>query len=246
MKTGYLVDVGLTEYGDALNLQRRIAEARGERRLPDVLLLAEHPHVITVGHRGNMNNIHSSALPVYRVERGGDVTYHGPGQLIGYPVLSLEENQLTIHEYLFNVEEAIIKTLRMFNVEGSRREDHRGVWVGNRKIASVGVAIRKWVTFHGFALNVNTDLSYFKLISPCGLQSNVITSLHVLREDPISYGDVKRSVVTSFEDVFGLRLQPITSQEMEERHLHAEWRPPPLDAPTYQICPDSSKPQCSG
>ena len=179
------VDLGRRRYGDVLALQRELCQARlrGEAD-SDVLLLVEHPDVITLG-RGT----HPSSLPhdpatlrqlgyqVHEIERGGDVTYHGPGQLVGYPVLDLQHHRKDLHWYLRQLEAMLIDTLATFEVPGERVEGLTGVWTQGRKIASIGIHVKKWVTFHGFALNVTTDLSRFDSIVPCGIDGVVMTSI---------------------------------------------------------------------
>jgi lipoyl(octanoyl) transferase len=151
---------------------------RGERR--DALVLVEHPHVITVGRtRGALAHILAAGdVEVVEVERGGDVTYHGPGQIVAYPILLLEEGERDLHRFLRNLEEAMIRTLARWEIAGAREPGKTGVWIeGRRKIASIGIACRKWVTFHGLALNVTTDLGYFARIQPCGFDATVMTSM---------------------------------------------------------------------
>jgi lipoyl(octanoyl) transferase len=155
------------------------ARQRGER--PDALFLVEHPHVITVGRRQGAlaNLLRPGEVDVVEVERGGDVTYHGPGQLVAYPILLLREGERDLHRFLRNLEEGMIRALAGFDIEGTREPGKTGVWVGGgaRKIASIGIACRKWVTFHGLALNVSTDLGYFARIQPCGFAASVMTSM---------------------------------------------------------------------
>jgi lipoate-protein ligase B len=151
---------------------------RGERR--DALVLVEHPHVITVGRtRGALAHILAAGdVEVVEVERGGDVTYHGPGQIVAYPIVMLEETERDLHRFLRNLEEGMIRTLARWGIAGDREPGKTGVWIeGHRKIASIGIACRKWVTFHGLALNVTTDLAYFARIQPCGFDATVMTSM---------------------------------------------------------------------
>ena len=170
-------DLGFIEYGRAHRIQLRLVEERAAGRIPDTLLLLEHPHVITLGRRMRDAELRVEGVPVYRVERGGEATYHGPGQLIGYPIIDLNLARMGIKEYVWRIEETLIRSLREFGVEAGRLEGHPGVWVQGKKIASIGIAVRWWITFHGFALNVHPDLSYFKLIKPCGLEPEIMTSM---------------------------------------------------------------------
>ncbi len=203
---GNLLDLGLRDYGEVWSLQRKLVELRARKAIPDTLILVEHPHVFTVGKAvtGEAPAI-IEGVPVLRIERGGQWTYHGPGQLVGYPILDLNARQRDIHGFLRNIEETIIRTLASFGVSGERQKQ-TGVWVGNKKIASIGAAIRNWVSFHGFALNVNTDLNYFQLISPCGFPSSTMTSMKALLGKQIDFPLVKNEVRKNFEEVFELQL----------------------------------------
>jgi lipoyl(octanoyl) transferase len=179
-----VIDLGLVPYREALELQRALCRARQTTLPEDVLLLTEHPDVVTLG-RGTQ----ASSLPldaealedrgyeVVEVERGGDVTYHGPGQLVGYPIFDLTEHRQDLHWYLRQLEAVIIDALDVVGVHGERVEGLTGVWTSGRKIASIGVHVKRWVTFHGFALNVSTDLSRFENIVPCGIDGVVMTSV---------------------------------------------------------------------
>jgi len=180
-----VVDAGHVPYAEALDLQRAVARARIAGALADdVLLLVEHPPVITLGRSSKDGHLVASdallaarGVERFEVDRGGDVTFHGPGQLVGYPILDLKQHRQDLHWYLRQVEEMLIVALRSFGIEGGRSPGYTGVWVGDRKIASIGVHARDWVTWHGFALNVTTDLSYFDLIVPCGIPNVVMTSV---------------------------------------------------------------------
>jgi lipoyl(octanoyl) transferase len=182
--TGRTIDVieaGLVPYGEALEWQRSLAQARLERRLQhDVLLLLEHPPVVTLGRTSHAAHLlQPDGVEVFEVERGGDVTFHGPGQLVGYPILDLTGYRPDVHWYLRTVEQALIVALAQLGVPAARRPGYTGVWTsaGERKIASIGVHVKQWVTWHGFALNVTTDLSHFERIVPCGIPGVVMTSV---------------------------------------------------------------------
>ena len=164
---------------------------RGER--PDALVLVEHPHVITLGRsqKSWANVLAAGDVPVVEIERGGDVTYHGPGQLVAYPIVKLAEAERDLHRFLRNLEEAIIRTAAEVGVEAGRRPGATGVWAGERKLASIGIACRRWVTFHGLALNVSTDLAYFQRIAPCGFDAGVMTSLQALLGRPVAVDEIK-------------------------------------------------------
>src|SRR4051812_31464743 len=172
-------------YGEALELQREVARDRISGVIPqDVLLLVEHPPVVTLGRSSKEKNLISSpaflsskGVELFEVERGGDVTFHGPGQLVGYPIFDLKRHKLDLHWYLRSVEEALIRILSRYSIAADRNKGYTGVWTNGRKIASIGVHARDWVTWHGFALNVTTDLSFFDLIVPCGIVGVEMTSI---------------------------------------------------------------------
>lgn len=207
---------GLTEYGRTLELQRELARARIDGRLADdVLILLEHDRVITLGRGADESNITASSerlaghgVTVYEIERGGDVTYHGPGQLVGYPIIDLERHRKDLHWYLRALEEVLIRALESFGVRGERVPGYTGVWVEDRKIASIGVHVTRWVTFHGFALNVTTDLSDFDLIVPCGIDAVQMTSVAGEVDDGPDVQEVAIEVARRFGEVFDLRLAP--------------------------------------
>jgi lipoyl(octanoyl) transferase len=173
-------ELGRIGYGDALALQQQLVSDRKQALVPDHLLLLEHPHVITLGRNGHMENLLAgddilsrAGIEFHPTDRGGDVTYHGPGQLVGYPILDLREWKRDVGAYVRGLEQAIIDTLADYGIEAGRIPKLTGVWVDGRKIAAIGVHLSRWVTSHGFALNVNTDLSYFQYIVPCGLTKPV-------------------------------------------------------------------------
>jgi len=217
-KKGYIIDLGLMDYGKAWDLQRQLWVKRVQGELPDLLLLLEHPHVITLGRRGNRSfliatpeELESAKIPIFHVERGGDVTYHGPGQIIGYPLFNLKEYGYRLVRYVDQLEEVILRTLQDFGIEGKRDSLNRGVWVDREKIASIGVAIKRWVSFHGFALNYDTDLKYFDLVHPCGLKGIKMTSIGKVLARKISRKDLKEKVCFHFKQMF--------EREWEEKKL---------------------------
>ena len=172
-------DLGQLDYPAALALQERIVELKQREHSADVILFVEHPHVYTLGRGGKASNVLvPQEVPVMRTNRAGDVTYHGPGQLVVYPLIDLRSKlRKDVHRYLTNLELSAIHTLKDFGLEGTRRPPYTGIWVGDRKIAAIGIAVRRCITFHGLALNVNTDLSYFNRIIPCGLSWAGVTSI---------------------------------------------------------------------
>jgi lipoyl(octanoyl) transferase len=209
----WTVRLGRIAYGEALELQRGIAAARIAGDITeDVLLLLEHPPVVTLGRSSKGQHLTASpellsarGVELFEVERGGDVTYHGPGQLVGYPILDLKRHKQDLHWYLRQVEEVLIRSLAAYGIPGERSTGYTGVWTRGRKIASIGVHARDWVTWHGFALNVTTDLSYFDLIVPCGISGVVMTSIarEAARAD-VSMSEVEDAVERAAGDVFGL------------------------------------------
>jgi lipoate-protein ligase B len=200
-----LLDVGRMPYGSAWDLQKRLVAERSEGLLKeDTLIIVEHDHVITLGKKTTAENFRPQDIPVFQVERGGDATYHGPGQLVGYPIVRLPTPN--VHAFVRGLEDVLIDATRAFGVDSERVEGHTGVWVGEMKLASIGVAVTNWVTYHGFALNVNTEMSYFHLIKPCGLDPETMTSMERLTGRRLEMGAVKREVVRSFSDVFRVDL----------------------------------------
>ena len=209
----WTVTLGRLPYGDALELQRSIARDRISGTIPqDVLLLVEHPPVVTLGRGTKEKNLVSSpeflqskGVELFEVERGGDVTFHGLGQLVGYPIIDLKRHREDLHWYLRKIEEGLINTLADYGIPGERNTAFTGVWTRGRKIASIGVHARDWVTWHGFALNVTTDLSYFDLIVPCGIDGVVMTSIaRELGLEDVAQQDVRDRVTAKFAEAFDL------------------------------------------
>jgi len=233
LKDFLVLDLGLRSYAEALAFQREVAAARIDKRVPqDVLILVEHPPVVTMGRSTKQENLlftpallEARGVELFEVERGGDVTFHGPGQIVGYPIVDLNEHKLDLHWYLRQVEEVMIRAVTPLGVEATRIAGKTGIWTAPhsdndgaeirpaRKLASIGVHARQWVTWHGFALNVTTDLSYFDLMVPCGLPGVDMTSVEreVLERSqanlcqapsPTLFGDVKAETVRAFGQVF--------------------------------------------
>ncbi|MBI3550634.1 MAG: lipoyl(octanoyl) transferase LipB [Elusimicrobia bacterium] len=197
-----LLELGTLGYDEALRRQHRLVEERAAGAIPDSLLLLEHPHVVTRGRGFNGFTQGDTRHPVRDADRGGDITYHGPGQLVGYPIIHLKERGLTIGAHLRRIEEALIGALALLGVEGERLKGFTGVWTGGRKIASIGIGARAWVSYHGFALNVTTDLSQFKGLYPCGLEPAQMTSLEALLPRRPDAALVRRRVAESFNAVY--------------------------------------------
>ncbi|MEM0074913.1 MAG: lipoyl(octanoyl) transferase LipB [Nitrososphaerota archaeon] len=199
-----LIDLGRKEYSEVWELQKKFVNLRANDQINDTLILVEHEHVITLGRRTSPENFREQRIPVFVVERGGDATYHGPGQLVGYPIIKMIKPD--VKSYLRSLEEVLIAAARNFKIYAERHEGHTGVWVGQKKLASIGVAVSNWVTYHGFALNVNTDLSYFQLIKPCGLDPLTMTSMKKLLGRELDMNEVKMKVVESFSKVFNAEI----------------------------------------
>lgn len=201
-------DLGRMRWAEAYALQQELSEQRKRQEIGDQLLLVEHPHVVTMGRNGHMSNLIAgeeilarTGIDFHHTNRGGDVTYHGPGQLVGYPILDLNEWKRDVHAYVRAVEDVIIQTIGQFGLQGGRVEGATGVWVDGAKICAIGVHISRWVTSHGFALNVETDLQYFQYIIPCGLTLPV-TSMRALGVSA-SMAEVKLALRQQFAKVFG-------------------------------------------
>ena len=212
-------DLARLDYLAALALQERLVEVKQTEPSPDILLFVEHPHVYTLGHGGNESNVLApEEVPVYRTSRGGDVTYHGPGQLVVYPIIDLRSKlRKDVHRYLRNLEMTAIRTLEDFSLTGSRRPPFTGIWVGDRKIAAIGVAVRRCITYHGLALNVNTDLSYFDRIVPCGLAWADVTSMARELGKEQSAERVKERFLHHFAELFAYK-------EIKAREWHFDLR----------------------
>jgi lipoyl(octanoyl) transferase len=216
-----VINLGRTRYAEAWDLQRKIFAARLAHRIPDVLLLTEHEPVYTLGKGADVNHLlagdvelREKKIDMFAIDRGGDVTFHGPGQLVGYPILDLNEYYLDIHRYLRDIEEVLIRTAKDFTINAERADGYTGVWVKNDKIAAIGVKVSRWVTMHGFAFNVNTDLSYFDRIIPCGIFHRGVTSIQALTGHKAEMTDVEKAVVRNFESVFSVASQPMMLNEL--------------------------------
>ncbi len=212
MRTLDLRRLGTVPYGEALELQNALVEERRHGRIGDVLLLLQHPHVLTLGARGDGGRSHILAtaarlsdlgVSVFETGRGGDVTYHGPGQMVGYPILDLQPDRCDVHRYVRDIEEVIVRTVADYGIPAGRIQGLTGVWVGHEKIAAIGIRISRWVTSHGFAFNISTDLDYFRLIVPCGIGDRGVTSLERLLGRPVAFGEVEERLARHFCDVFG-------------------------------------------
>ena len=218
MTTAQIQDLGVIPYEPAWQMQRELLEQRVDDKIADRFLLCEHTPVITMGKSGKQKNLLVSAdelrrrgVDYFEVERGGDLTYHGPGQLVGYPIFKLARLR-EVQGFVRKMEESIIRTLAFFDVVGERRTDHPGVFVRGAKVASIGAAVRRGVTYHGFALDVCTDLSYYMLINPCGMPEVAVTTIARAANREISVADVKPVIRSAFEDVFDLRFEEMRAK----------------------------------
>ncbi len=201
--------LGLIDYIEAYNLQRELLRKRLDSEITDVLLLAEHPPTLTIGKSGKLENVLVSqeelaenGVPLVFTDRGGDVTYHGPGQLVGYPIIDLKNGRRDLHRYVHDLEEVIIRTLNDFSIRAGRDGGHAGVWVQGEEIAAIGLRVIRWVSMHGFALNVNTNLDQFGLINPCGLPGIKATSISQILHQKIPMEAVTKRLVAHFLQVF--------------------------------------------
>ncbi|MBI3491706.1 MAG: lipoyl(octanoyl) transferase LipB [Acidobacteria bacterium] len=204
--------LGLIPYADALAMQRALVEDRRAGRIDDLLLLVEHPHVLTLGVRGDGGRSHilatadalaAQGIDVHETGRGGDITYHGPGQIVGYPIIDLKPDRCDVHRYVRDLEDVLMRTAADYGIDAGRIDGLTGVWVGHEKLAAIGVRIGRWITSHGFAFNVTTDLEYFDLIVPCGIADRGVTSLARLLGRHVDRRDVEDRIVAHFCDVFG-------------------------------------------
>jgi lipoyl(octanoyl) transferase len=243
MKELLVVDLGLVEYGAAWELQRRVAAARKAAAIPDVLLLCEHPHVVTLGRSGKISNLRASnemlrrmGVSFFETNRGGDITYHGPGQLVGYPILNLAEIRRDVGWYVRSLEEAMIRATSEFGIPSKRVSGRTGVWVevqagsamedrkevkeieegkDEEKLAAIGVHLSRWVTSHGFAYNVSTDLRYFDLIVPCGIAGKQATSLEKLLARRVEMKDAAPRITARLGEILGLHPRAYGREDLE-------------------------------
>lgn len=199
----HLIKKGLIPYRDALEFQREMHAKRLSGDIPDTLILLEHPPVYTFGKNSDHSNLlDPKDAEVIQSDRGGDITWHGPGQLVGYPIINLEDHRKSVSWYMRNLEAVIIRTLQDFEIEGDRIKGMTGVWVGNQKICAMGVRLSRWVTMHGFALNVRPNMSYFDGMIPCGIKGKGVVSMKDLLDTEIQVDDVNASLLQAFQTVF--------------------------------------------
>ncbi len=233
MNRCHMIDLGLIGYAEAWALQKRIVAARKAEAIEDVLLFCEHSHVITQGRNGKREHLLASehvlrqkGVEYYETSRGGDITYHGPGQIVGYPILNLGAIRRDVVWYLRMLEEAMIRATSEFGIAAERVAGKTGIWVKSgdteEKLAAIGVHISRWITSHGFAYNVSTDLRYFDLIVPCGIADRKATSLEKLLGRSVEQVEVAPRIARHLGELFGLEMQEASKQELLERLEHAE------------------------
>jgi lipoyl(octanoyl) transferase len=230
MKELLYSDLQSIDYKEAWDLQKTIFELRYKKEIPDVLLLLEHPHTYTLGRVadkahliGSQQYLDDNNISVYDIDRGGDITYHGPGQIVGYPIIDLNLWQRDTHKYLRGLEEIIITTCAEYGIIAGRDPEHTGVWVGNKKIAAIGIKVSRWITMHGFAFNINSDLSFFNGIIPCGIFDKDVTSLNKELNHEVDLLEVKNKLVNKFKTFFGYdSVNTIVKKELVSLHLTAE------------------------
>ena len=222
-KVCLVCSMGLVEYGKALELQRKLHASRVAGEIPDTLLLLEHPPTLTIGKSGSVSNVlvsperlHEMGISLFHIERGGDVTYHGPGQLVGYPIFDLRRRGRDISRFVTDLEKVMIRTVGDFTVRAGRDPGHRGVWVEDRELGAIGISVRKWITMHGFALNVTTDLRHFSIINPCGFTDRKATSIAECLSGDVAMESVRERLKCNFSALFGVDLVPVHEEELED------------------------------
>jgi len=206
--------LGLVGYREAYHLQKKLLRQRFDGEIKDTILLLEHFPTITIGKSGKLENVLVSpaqlareGISLFFTDRGGDVTYHGPGQLVAYPIIDLRNRGRDIHRYVHDLEEVVIRTLSDFSIEAHRDEGHAGVWVKEEEIAAIGLSIKRWITMHGIALNVNPKLEHFSLINPCGFPDRRATSISKLLSQDVPMEEVRQRLIAHFADVFNVRIE---------------------------------------
>lgn len=213
---GWVLEAGRVDYGRALAWQHKLLKMRREGMARDTIILLEHPPVITIGKDGHEKNFRGSKLKPIKVERGGDVTYHGPGQLVVYLIFNLTRRGKDLHHFMSNVQQGIIDTFAEYGLAARKDEQYTGVWIEDRKIASIGVAVRHWITFHGAAINLNTNLSDFEQINPCGLNSNVMTTAADLLGKRVDRKRFGRILLDKYGEIFRTTFTPLSLEDLDE------------------------------
>jgi len=213
---GWVLRAGLTDYRQALTWQRGLVTMRRDGLARDTIILLEHPPVITVGRDGHDENFADSPYDPVFIERGGDVTYHGPGQLVAYFIFDLTRRGRDLHRFMGDLQQGVIRSMAQIGIECRKDDDHTGLWVGQRKLGSVGIAVKRWVTFHGVAINLNTDLSEFACINPCGLESDVMVSAAEVLGKPVDLNSFGDKLIEQYSDIFVTQFEPVTPESLAE------------------------------
>ena len=223
--------LGLVNFYDACRMQHRLQHKRLNGKISDVLLILEHPPTFSIGKSGSFDNLliskdrlNQEGIALFSTQRGGDVTYHGPGQIVVYPIISLEPRGKDIHRYVYELEEVVIRTLKDFCINAVRDENHPGAWVRKEEIAAIGLRIQKWITMHGFALNVCPDLKHFSFINPCGFSDRKATSMSKLLGHKVSMKDVVSRLIAYFSDVFNAQIKSGSYREADIRLCQEDFR----------------------
>ena len=221
-KEAWILNLDTVPYDEAFALQKRLVTMRSQNAICDTLILLEHPPVLTVTRKATRKNILASpdeledqGISLCETNRGGDITYHGPGQIVGYPIMNLKDHGKDLHKYIRNIEEIIISLLMDYGISAHRDKANPGVWIGDEKIAAIGIAVKSsWTTMHGFAFNVNPDLKHYSLIVPCGLTNKGVTSLSKLLDTPINMEEVREKLIHHYAAVFKLRTRKVSLEEL--------------------------------
>ena len=220
-------DLGSIDYKEAWHLQKTILDLRYRNKIDDVLLLLEHPHTYTLGKTAHRENLVGSSeyldknkISVYDIDRGGDITYHGPGQIVGYPIINLNDWEKDTHKYLRALEEILIKTCNVYGIHANRKPELTGVWIEDRKIAAIGIKVSRWITMHGFAFNVNTDLNLFNGIIPCGIKEKDVTSLNIELNRDVEIDSVKSIILRYITELFNYdEVEKWEAEKIKEMNL---------------------------
>ena len=213
---GWLLELGKVEYQRVLDWQRNLVKLRKDGMARDTLIIVEHPPVLTIGKDGHPENFKNTKLKPIPIERGGDVTYHGPGQLVVYFICNLSRRKKDMHLYIDKLQDGIIETFKEYDVDARKDDANTGVWVGDKKLASLGVAVKHWITFHGVAINLNTDLSDFTQINPCGLTSDVMSTLAQVTKKKIDMKKFSEIIVDKYLEIFDTTFYKIKLEEIAE------------------------------
>jgi lipoate-protein ligase B len=216
LKSLYRIELGLTEYKSTWNLQKKLVNLRADGKIPDCLIMTEHEPVLTMGRANSHDNLLSAPeelqklnIELYKVERGGDITFHGPGQVVAYPIIDLSARGRDLHKYLRDLEQVVIDTLEEMDIAATTKKGLTGVWVQNHKLAAIGVAVSRWISYHGLALNVNTDLDFFKHINPCGITRFPVGSISSILGKQVNFDKVSKMLSANFARLFGYDMKTV-------------------------------------